>query len=240
MRIIGGRDYYDLAMALGRDDSTVFVRRPKELPDKNVPFSVIRPPFNVWFRKGRKGRIRIPMDRGLDGYWYAPKPGRFWLFAGLSLVLCGVLYRGIRLRDKANGVTTEHFFWSDAGFQAWLDQEDVTLTWHRSHMIGSLTEVLGRQPPISRAQTDWIMVNGVVSALGIESTDITWTINGDGLKAVEFFRVLDPWSAWQEISMFVGGVLAGSGKEMVEINDSVRLQKHGFDKVRSFRNMERI
>lgn len=240
MRIIGGRDYYDSAMAFGRDDTVVFVRKSVDLSDKSVPFSAIRQPFHVWLRKGKNGRVRIPMERYRESYRYSPCTDRFWQFDGLSLVLCGVLYRGIRLRDEKNGFWVDYFFWSPASFQAWLDQEGVTLTWDWNHRSGSLSAILGRQPPISRTQMDWIMSNGIVSVLAVsERWEPIWSLNGDGLKDVEFFRVLDPWTAWQEISMFVGGVLPAAGREMVAIDDSMRLQKHGFDKVRSFRNMAR-
>lgn len=241
MRIIGGRDYYDSAMAYGRDDKVVFVRKGREFADKVVPFSVLDLPFNVWLKKGEKGRTRIPMLGYARAYRYTPAPGRFWQFDGVALVICGVLWRGIRLRDEKDQALTEHFFWLPDAFDAWLRQENAVLTWHWNRRDATFAAVLGQQAPISRAQMDWIVGNGVVTALALAERDgTTWAINSDGLKDVGFFRILDPWSAWQEISMFVGGVLPAHGNTMVAIDDRVRLEKHGFDAVRSFRNMERV
>jgi len=55
------------------------------------------------------------------------------------------------------------------------------------------------------------------------------------LKQYEFHRVKDPYTAWQEISMFLGGVIPRQVPETVEIKDKDRITGHGFDKW-SFRN----
>lgn len=50
------------------------------------------------------------------------------------------------------------------------------------------------------------------------------------LKEYEFFKVLDAFGAFQELSMYISGVLGGTAPEMVEISDADRIHKHGFDK----------
>ncbi|MCK9439746.1 MAG: hypothetical protein WC188_11510 [Candidatus Caldatribacteriota bacterium] len=57
------------------------------------------------------------------------------------------------------------------------------------------------------------------------------------LKKYEFFKIFDPYSAFQKISSFISGIMGGQCPKMIKIKDSVRLEKHGFDKVTSFRNM---
>lgn len=51
-----------------------------------------------------------------------------------------------------------------------------------------------------------------------------------------FFQEKDPFQAYQEISMYLGGVLGSEGNDMVQLTDSEVHQKHGFDKW-SFRRM---
>lgn len=58
------------------------------------------------------------------------------------------------------------------------------------------------------------------------------------LKDVGFFKAVDPVTAFQELSMFISGVMGGQAPPMVQISDKVRLEKHGFDSVKSFRNMK--
>lgn len=54
------------------------------------------------------------------------------------------------------------------------------------------------------------------------------------LADVAFYKVLDAFTAFQEISMFLGGVLGVGAPKMVAVSDAVRAHKHGMDKT-SFR-----
>lgn len=58
------------------------------------------------------------------------------------------------------------------------------------------------------------------------------------LKSYRFQSLVDPFSAWQELSMFVGGVLKRPETKMVAVSDEIRRDKMGFDE-RSFKNMQR-
>jgi len=55
------------------------------------------------------------------------------------------------------------------------------------------------------------------------------------LKEFQFFKVIEPFTAHQEIDMFVSGVIANSGMEMPKMSDSIKIESHGFDKKWSFR-----
>ena len=50
------------------------------------------------------------------------------------------------------------------------------------------------------------------------------------LKDYEFYKVFDAFQAFQEISMFMGGVLGRGEKEIVEVADKYKITQHGFDK----------
>lgn len=50
------------------------------------------------------------------------------------------------------------------------------------------------------------------------------------LQQMNFQRVKDPYTAWQEISMFLGGVIPRQVPETVEISDKDRIAGHGYDK----------
>jgi len=58
------------------------------------------------------------------------------------------------------------------------------------------------------------------------------------LKDYRFQSLVDPFTAWQELSMFLGGVLQRPENRMVAISDEIRRDKKGFDD-RSFKNMQR-
>lgn len=50
------------------------------------------------------------------------------------------------------------------------------------------------------------------------------------LKEIGFFRVLGAYETFQEISMFMGGVLNGSERPTAKVAEPMRFLKHGFDR----------
>lgn len=55
------------------------------------------------------------------------------------------------------------------------------------------------------------------------------------LKEVGFERLKDPFSAFQEISMYLANILVEQ-KDITEVEDRYRIEQHGFDLKKSFRN----
>lgn len=56
------------------------------------------------------------------------------------------------------------------------------------------------------------------------------------LKTVQFFKQKDTFTCFQDISMYVSGVLRSPTPEMIKISDEDKLSKHGFDEW-SFRKL---
>jgi len=50
------------------------------------------------------------------------------------------------------------------------------------------------------------------------------------LKDYEFYKIFDTFQAFQEVMMFMGGVLGRGEKEIVEVADKYKIAQHGFDK----------
>lgn len=50
------------------------------------------------------------------------------------------------------------------------------------------------------------------------------------LSEYEFYKVFDSFTAFQEIQMFLGGVLGAGEKEIVEVEDKYKITQHGFNK----------
>jgi hypothetical protein len=50
------------------------------------------------------------------------------------------------------------------------------------------------------------------------------------LKEYEFYKIFDAFQAFQEIEMFLGGVLGKGEKEIVEVADKYKIEQFGFDK----------
>lgn len=56
------------------------------------------------------------------------------------------------------------------------------------------------------------------------------------LKNLKFFKHVDAVNTFQELSQFISGIMGGQVPPMIEISDTIRLEKKGFDKIHSFRN----
>lgn len=62
-------------------------------------------------------------------------------------------------------------------------------------------------------------------------------IRNPRLQDVEFQAVIDPFTAFQEISMYLSGVIGSKGNPMVQLSDDEIRDKHGFDPVYGFRKL---
>lgn len=68
-----------------------------------------------------------------------------------------------------------------------------------------------------------------------QGSDPITLIRNPCLADLEFQRVLDPYTCFQNIAMFIGGVMPGRQMPMVHLTDTDRLLKRGFDPVYGFR-----
>jgi hypothetical protein len=59
------------------------------------------------------------------------------------------------------------------------------------------------------------------------------------LKDYEFYKVFDTFQAFQEVSMFMGGILGAGEKEITVVADKYKITQHGFDKF-SFRKDKEV
>lgn len=65
---------------------------------------------------------------------------------------------------------------------------------------------------------------------------LAWRIDQPSLAEMEFAKAVDPYTAFQEIAMWKGGVLPSDGPPVVEItDDKVKIAKAGFHHPTSFR-----
>ena len=217
MRIIGGRDYYDSARAFGEDRETVFIRAVYEKsPWVKTPFgSDWSFPFVPWDTRDCVEEI--------------------------SVVFCGKIYNGVAVRDHR--LTNQSYHWSVGSFKEAAKEYDfkvmdvVSSHWDKDNRRPRRLSDVFSIEDLSRNHLNYAIENGVVIAIrnpfdrnGRDLHD-HWKVNTDGLKDIAFPKVIDPYSAFQEISMFVGGVLPRSGNPMVELTgEKIMLQKHGMDK----------
>jgi len=62
-----------------------------------------------------------------------------------------------------------------------------------------------------------------------EREKYTLTLNPN-LKELNFMKLIDPFTAYQEIEMFISGVIGVQNPELIQISDKYKIEKKGFDK----------
>lgn len=255
MRIIGGKDYYDSAIAYGIDPGIVFVRDSRKLDNGQmdglaghvgISLSLVKTEDVNKFYTERKmvSADRYHNSRTIDGVKY--------FLQEQNVIFCGKIYRGLILtewpKNNEKVVTT---FWSLSKLQKWAADRDMvvkknTSFWNRAK---EFDEDPFTPQDLPRDEIDkMIEINASIliqtgepdtsigkGRIGWAECDSGWIADCDILKDIGFQSALDPYSAFQELAMWVGGTLATNGPNTVTITDNnVKIAKHGFDKF-SFR-----
>jgi hypothetical protein len=216
MKIYGGHDYYDGVMALGADPSIRLMRKNEEIDPKEVSI----PGHTLEAREGR----------------WSSSP----ILKHIRVVFGPKIYHGVEI-DMNNIGSVPLYFWDAQKLNEWVSSQknvsiEVKRDWSQRKKI-KLEEyfaVTDSPAPLR----DYMIANRYAILLKLEYRwkDHKVLMNPHDLKKYWFQKALDPFTAYQELSMWVGGVLCGQSPNIVEItDDKTILEGHGFDNVVSFR-----
>lgn len=243
MRIIVGSDYYDSGMAFGHDDHITFVREK----DKKVLMNeclIGQDLIHFYVQPVKKN----PSRRYISANQFYVKD-TLYNIQPISVIFCGKRYNGVKV--SACGDDKATYFWDFDKFHSFLNDHEHYLNVTRDTTY--LDRWSGRTHyrnaeyfntrPLTTAEMDYVMNNGITIMVndGTYIKDYNgsfWHINSFNLKDVQFYKAVDAYTAFQEIEMWIGGVLPRPGNPMVVItDDKVKAAKHGFDQW-SFRKMK--
>jgi len=171
-------------------------------------------------------------------------------------ILCGTVRNGMFVKAyEPYGFRTEvdeRWIWTREGLDAYATQHGLAVREGEdredSYALGRFQRVVASRwfepRRLHSAALDALVERRIVVASRapadrFRSEDGTWRpwrINQKSLGEIGFAKAVGPYEAFQEISMWVGGVLPADGPRTVQIvDDVVKLQKHGFDHPTSFR-----
>jgi hypothetical protein len=250
MRIVGGRDYYDGGAAYGRDATVTFVRHkdkflgPAAARAAGLPPPLLLPRWDV-LRDGRSLCPRCSLDAAVvrvDGVEYR--------FGGARVWFCGKRWSAVQVTSWSAGdirpprtpEPPEAFLWTEADLVAWGARRGLEVArrgaapgWWKEEGRDDQDAFFGPSEP-TRTIMDFLVANRISIMTwrplpGLRADQTPWRIDGDDLKSLGFYRAVDVHAAFQELSMWVGGVLPRPGANTVEIlDDVVKAGKHGFDR----------
>lgn len=172
------------------------------------------------------------------------------VISNVAVAFCDQVYRGaIGIRGQDTAQEEQETFWAADKIRTWVQKTKKNSVFvsskdwrERSSLKMSLENYFDPFSVPDRIRKYMIMnkisilVEDKPQYIGQEPY---FRINPVGLKQMGFAKALDPYSAFQNLSMWIGGVLGGTSPETVEItNDQVLIANHGYDKY-SFRSQER-
>jgi hypothetical protein len=248
MKIISKyKDYYDRALSLGQDNRIPYVRLTEDFPYERVghlPWTVPEPRYlkKPTLKPGQHPHIkRLQFQFG-------------------RIFLCGKTYRyavietapaGFRTTDKVTGKYFDkpefEYFWSYEKFCKFVESFGLLVKdIYSGRMFGQTPEYAQIEAFLSAQGTtehESKLVEARVvlvreksrpyqkgSAYGNEH----YYEHNFPLSELQFYKLMDPYQIYQELDMYVCGVLGQQAKEIVQISDKDRINQHGFDKY-SFR-----
>lgn len=231
MRIISSfHDYYDCGMKHGVDKELVYLREPKKIK--------LPPGANPG-----KSPLAVPLVSTNEKYY---------LFEGTGLTIdsavvgfCGKMYPLISLKHehRGRGTQTKHCQTPQE-----VDEFLATVLKSFDYEYYNMTRHIWRHA--NRASFSWYTLNkGKVEEFFALTEKFTTQLNellnehrapilvvteegpfiNGNLKNVGFFRVMDPFTAYQEIRMYLGG-MAAPEKTIPHVSDEDMLLAKGFDK----------
>ncbi len=215
-------DYYDTAIGLGIDKTVVYQRLLDETPFEHSPPALA-------FSEHRVGRHhwRINMFQYEVGF-------------------CGAWYPLVEVTGSACGVAGEfrHVFYDAESLATFMRQMKIEDTPRRSRYGQSLRTDQGRDTYFKRHDDETLFRKHKCPVL-IRQQATTWPFSiqtrhsrecklNPRLVHWQFQKVKDAYAAFQDIYMYISGVLGVNTREIITLKDVDKIHKHGFDKF-SFR-----
>ena len=239
-------DYYDSALAGGVDKTIVYERKEVDrilpLVDKlgrSSPLSYFNPITIGFCGKVYHG---LQVDPTVETRWRTPK-----MIAESRKKVKSLEKHEGRVFWDMESLLSEDFFKKQ--YEKKLDTEErvrrylrpwsgksMTLRQELEHFFNTddrdkFEDIFTEQKVVVFRATNWTR-DDPFNAVG--SKDFVLQINPI-LKDFEFYKVFDPYTAMQEIMMYIGGVLGSPNRPMIEISDKDILEGKGFDNKISFR-----
>lgn len=222
--IAKNKDYYDgVVGSVGMDKTIVYERETQEIVEPKKMLKEFQAHRN-WNNRRENHFLNIG---------YAQTDSKRYEESNFFIVgFCGKLYLGWKFHYKVkvwdeDGKPTQE--WRTDIIYGFENAKKYLKTSFWRSNIKDDVEYVKNYDPIN-------MFRELKSSVFIYDSDRSKPRGNDAmiinpiLKEWEFYKVIDAFAAFQEISMFIGGVLGIGEKEIVEIEDKYKIPQHGFDK----------
>ena len=235
------KDYYDgVVGTMGVDKTIVYNREMIEIDNRNVP-SAFKGKDSFWGLKYRETPFHelSYVDIKKECKHVCDEHAHF------IIGFCGKLYIGWKLYREIDTIThaiSTEITYDTEYMQTILEEKN----WH-TNLNDSIKYILSYNAlpifrelkvPVFVYDGDFDRTTFDKKRYGYNNFKPKFFIN-PLLKKYEFYKVFDTFQTFQEISMFMGGVLGAGEKEITVVADKYKITQHGFDKF-SFRKDKEV
>jgi hypothetical protein len=216
-------DYYDVGSRYGVDKTVVYIRDRKEylIKDKN-----------------------LEMPHKEEVYWKG-KDVTYHVYKHI-IGFCGKLYPTIEFRLVISGGYRSQFFYDLESVEKFLQSRKITIkneriySWTRKdYSISTTTGIKNFFEATDFSQfTKSFQIYKTpifIVSLAEESNRKTILTTNPILRLFLFYKIKDPITAYQDIFMYISGVLGTSHMDMPEFSDKLKAKAKGHDGKYSFR-----
>jgi hypothetical protein len=228
------KDYYDVAASAGVDTSVVYIRETQPIQLEDAFFSDHLP---AYFPDNLGG---IREDDYSEKAIFLHNQKRHCQFTIIGF--CGRLYVGLFV-DIHTPKELYQF--------AYFGEDILTLVWSKNKRNRFPSEFSAVENCVKRwhgKQDDLFFkqLKAPIFSVDIRHPLTRYETKNVGLympkfsvntplSIFQFYKVFDPYSAFQAVQSYVSGVLGGSENPMIEVSNTTKIVKAGFDLKTSFR-----
>ena len=222
------KDYYDgVAGTTGIDKTIVYDRDVIELDEKNHPKEFNNSSYLIRKSSPFQKLNNTTIKRNLRVVYAHTTP--------FIIGFCGKLYVGWKLYSE---IKTHLYPFRGMITTITYDNENIKTLVEPHHFGGNFEDNLNyvlSYDPIEIFRGLNVPVFIYDGDYGRTDIDKYWRNRpkffvNPLLKEYQFYKIFDAVQAFQEIQMFLGGVLGNKEKEIVNVADKYKITQHGFDK----------
>lgn len=233
MKIISNfKDYYDSAAGLGIDESVIYVRKKEEIG--RFP-RIARPSIPYVNHENMFDGFKL--RKGFRRFFGEPEKSKssFYL-TGYLIGVAGQIYSCLKITSR-NQSEKFKILHSLEEFNFVFEKVE-TKSWYYRDLF--MPEKFFSAPLTDIKQKNFFQQYKVpVFNLELTFNEHPLLIVNDQLKRLEFYKVIDPFTAFNNISGFISGILGSKENEIVKIDDKHLLFAKGFDNW-SFKKQKKI
>lgn len=213
------RDFYDNSIGYGVDKSVIYMRRQNKV--------------NLTYDSPLYKKIKSLLGEEMNKTYHV-KHGNGTV-RPFFIGFCGKIYKGYNFMPYSRHIdrSNNQFGFDASSFSE--EQLNSSLRESFNFMKGgdTLFKDLLKKESFIKENIDFFHDKNMVSFY-FEDNSQSLFIENPILAEFNFQKVMDSTTAFQEIGMFISGVLGRPEKEIIEITDKDRIISHGFDS-KSFR-----